>query len=127
MRDVDTLELNLAFAADRDRVHHRADRRHAIGFRAALLKRDRLRRAGRQRLSPAGHFRGHVESADHIFFIWKTGARDELTSITIRILPCGTREFIHETLAIELMCRLSNPSTGPNRDMKLRRVVGESI
>src|SRR5262245_48030801 len=121
MRDVDALDLDLAIAAYRHRVHHRADSRHAIGFRASLLESDTSRGAFGQRLSPTRHVRSHVERADHVVFIGQVRARNELAPIAIRVLARGMSELVHEALTIELVCGLSDAAARSDGHVKLRR------
>src|SRR5437868_7661042 len=103
MRDVDALQPDLAVAAYRDRVHHGADGRHAIGFPAPLLEGDSPRRTPGQRLSPTRHLGGNVERADHVVLVGQARAGNELAPIAVWIHTCGMCEFVHEALAIELV------------------------
>src|SRR6476661_3838148 len=108
MRNVDTLQFDLAFAAYRDRVHHGTDRCHTIGFAASLFEGDRAYRALWQRLPPARHFRRHIECADHVVLVRQARAGNELPPIAIRVHAGRMGELIHEALAIELVRGLSD-------------------
>src|ERR1043165_2410452 len=101
MRNVDAVELQLAFPADGDRVYHRAESRHPVGFSAPLLERDGLHRTFGQRFSPTRHLHGDVERADHVVLVGKAGAGNELTAVPIRILARSVSKLVHEALAIE--------------------------
>src|SRR3979409_1128504 len=103
MRDIDAQQAHLPLPADRDRMDLCADGGVAAALSPTLLKRDRARGALRQRRAPARHPRGGVERLDHVGFVGKVGARDQLATIEIRVLAGRVRKLVDEALAIEIM------------------------
>ena len=127
VRDVDALQPDLAVAAHRDGMHHRADRRHAVAFRAAFLEADGARLARRERRSPARHLGGHVERLDHVVLVGEIAAGEELAPIAIRILARGAGELVDEALAIELVRGLADAAPRADGHVELRRVKRVAI
>ena len=123
VRDVHALEPDLAFAADRDGMHHGADRRHAVAFRASLLEARWRAPCPSGSGVPQPDISAAMSSALIMSSLYgRLRAGEELAAIEIRILAGGTGEFVHEALAIELVRGLSDAAPRADRHVELRRV-----
>src|SRR5215469_4870710 len=127
MRDVDAFDTDFSILADGNRVHHGADRRHAVTLGAMFFQRNATCRPFRQRLAPARHFGRHVQRLDHIGFVRKIGARDQLAAVKIWVLARGMGEFIHECFAIISLRRRTDAAACADRDVKLTAVGREAV